>query len=85
MPTEWPEWWNWEILLSTHVVRRMNVRHFSEADLRTMLEDATDLSASPDPGRWIVLTKWDKRQWKVVVEPEWEESLLVVITAYVVE
>jgi hypothetical protein len=78
-----PPWWSWELELSPHVLRRMVDRRFNEADLRTMLEDASgfrqDIEGS---GRWIIETRHDGDSWEVVVEPDPEERTLVVITAY---
>ena len=37
----WPDWWAWELELSSHVEKRMGDRDFSEVELRDMLERAT--------------------------------------------
>ena len=37
----WPAWWDWEIELSPHLLKRMVDRRFTEVDLRRMLERAT--------------------------------------------
>jgi len=34
----WPEWWDWELELSPHLLKRMLDRGFTESDLRRMLE-----------------------------------------------
>jgi hypothetical protein len=60
----------------------MRDRQFSEVDLREMLEQATGLSASLEAGRWIVVSRWRGASWEVVVEPLFDEHLLLVITAY---
>jgi hypothetical protein len=39
---EWPEWWEWELELTPHLLKRMVDRQFDEVDLRTMLADAYD-------------------------------------------
>ncbi len=41
----WPEWWDWELELSPHLLKRMADRGFSELDLRAMLDrqEATGL------------------------------------------
>jgi len=36
--TGWPEWWDWELDLSPHLLERMVDRGFSEVDLRRMME-----------------------------------------------
>jgi hypothetical protein len=33
----WPDWWEWEIDLTPHLLKRMEDRDFSEVDLREML------------------------------------------------
>jgi len=30
--TEWPEWWGWELEFTSHLLKRMIDRGFSEAD-----------------------------------------------------
>ena len=80
--TQWPEWWDWELELSPHVLKRMLDRAFSEVDLRVMMEGALRLREDDEPGRWVVETKHDARSWEVIVEPDMEDRLLVVITAY---
>ncbi len=37
----WPEWWDWELELSPHLLKRMEDRQFNEVDLRTMLHRAS--------------------------------------------
>lgn len=37
---QWPFWWDWELELSPHVLKRMLDRRFNESELRTMLEGA---------------------------------------------
>lgn len=57
-------------------------RGFSEVDLRRMMEDATGLREDDEIGRWIVLTVHESEPWEIVVEPDPDDMLLVVITAY---
>src|SRR2546423_15633843 len=51
---EWPEWWNWELELSQHLLKRMVDRQFNEVDLREMLEQATDYRPNHEQGRWAI-------------------------------
>lgn len=81
---DWPEWWNWELELSGHLLRRMVDRGFTETDLRGMLQDANRLEPDVEPGRWVIGAKWLGNGWEVVVEPDRESRRLVVITAYMV-
>jgi hypothetical protein len=34
---ECPDWWDWELELSPHLLKRMTDRRFTEIDLRRML------------------------------------------------
>lgn len=78
----WPVWWAWELELTPHVERRMEDRGFTELELRDMLVRAQSLRPDVVVGRWIVETRHRSRRWEVVVEPDFEGELLVVITAY---
>jgi hypothetical protein len=80
--TDWPAWWEWELELTSHLLKRMVDRGFSEIDLRSMMEMAMRLREDDEPGRWIVETLRGSRSWEVIVEPDPEDRLLVVITAY---
>jgi hypothetical protein len=60
-------------------------RGFTEADLRTMMDDAVVLREADEAGRWLVETRHDSRSWHVIVEPDTIDTLLVVITAFPVE
>jgi len=79
---EWPEWWDWEIELSPHLLKRMVDRHFTEVDLRRMLERATGYREDVVDGRWVIQTRHARRAWHVIVEPDRDRRLLVVVTAY---
>ncbi len=82
---EWPEWWEWELELSPHLLKRMLDRSFSEVDLRVMMEGASSFREDRQPGRWVVETEREAKPWEVIVEPDSADSLLVVITAYPVD
>jgi hypothetical protein len=79
---QWPKWWNWDLELSPHLLKRMLDRSFSEVDLRCMMESATGLHENDEPGRWVVETTHESESWEVIVEPDSEDKLLVIITAY---
>lgn len=68
--------------LSPHLLKRMVDRGFTEVELRHMLERAVRLRRDIVPGRWVVATRHRRRRWEVIVEPDYEAELLVVITAY---
>jgi hypothetical protein len=84
MPT-WPAWWDWELELSAHLFKRMADRGFNEVDLRRMLSAASDFRVDAVPYRWVIETRHRRRQWEVVVEPDADVQLLVVVTAYPVD
>ena len=79
---DWPAWWDWEIELPSHLLKRMVDRRFSEADLRSMMERAVKLRQDVEPGRWVVETTHESASWEVIVEPDMGDRLLVVVTAY---
>jgi hypothetical protein len=84
-PLRWPEWWGWELELSAHVERRMEDRGFDELELRRMLSQARRWRPDVVCGRYIIETRFGRRAWEVVVEPDHEGHILVVVTAYRVE
>jgi hypothetical protein len=78
----WPDWWRWELELSSHVEKRMEDRNFSEVALRQMLEGAAGYREDVVEGRWVIQAKHRMVSWEIIVEPDEEEKLMVVITAY---
>jgi hypothetical protein len=83
---EWPDWWDWELELDLpHLQKRMLDRSFSETDLRTLLEDATGYHEDHEPGRYAIETWHGGRSWLVIVEPQIEDKVLLVVTAYQVD
>jgi hypothetical protein len=78
----WPEWWDWELELSPHLFKRMEDRRFTEIDLRRMLERASGYREDVVEGRWVIETIHRRKPWEVIVEPDAERQLLVVVTAY---
>ena len=83
MPLETPpDWWDFELELSPHVLDRMIDRDFSEADLRLMMDAADGLRPGVSLGRWIVEAPHHGDAWEVVVEPDELDRVIVVITAY---
>ncbi|HOD83974.1 MAG: hypothetical protein BWX88_00688 [Planctomycetes bacterium ADurb.Bin126] len=81
----WPEWWEWEVEVTHHLLRRMAKRRFNELDMRIMLDDATGYTKDIDPDRYLVQTRWEGRDWELVVEPDPLRRKLAVITAYRIE
>ena len=52
------------------MLKRMVDRRFTEVELRAMLEDASGLGPDVVPGRWVISTRHDDREWEVIVEPD---------------
>ena len=86
MPTKnWPDWWTWELEFSAHVFKRMVDRRFDEVELRRMLERASRYREDIIEDRFVIETRHATHAWEVIVEPDPERRLLVVITAYPLE
>jgi hypothetical protein len=82
---DWPEWWDWELDLTLdHLREQMVRRKFSETDLREMLEKTSSLREDDEFGRWLAETTRNSQPWAVVLEPQFKEQTLLVITAYAV-
>jgi len=47
-----------------------------------MMEHATAYLPDVVQGRWVIATRFQRRQWEVIVEPISESELLVVVTVY---
>ena len=77
-----PSWWSWELSFTPHAELRMEQRGVTEVDVRAMLERATTFEPSVVEGRFMIYVARDNRPWIVIVEPDTEASLLVVVTAY---
>jgi hypothetical protein len=60
-------------------------RRFTEVDLRRMMEHAGGYRVDVVEGRWVIETRHNTKDWEVIVEPDDEQDLLVVVTAYPVE
>ena len=54
----------------------------TEVELRAMLERATGFDASIVEGRFMIQTRRGQSPWIVIVEPDADASLLVVVTVY---
>lgn len=82
---KWPTWWAWDLELSSHLFKRMGDRDFNEIEVRRMLSTARGIRPDVVPGRWIVATRLRRAAWEVIVEPETDAHVIVVITAYPVD
>ena len=57
-------------------------RRFTEVELRRMLERATSYRRDLVEGRWVIVTTHRRGLWEIIVEPDFDSQLLVVVTAY---
>lgn len=81
MPT-FPEWWSWDLSFTSHAELRMEQRGVTEVEVRAMLERPTGFEASVVEGRFMIRTRRGQSPWVVIVEPDAEARLLVVVTVY---
>jgi len=81
MPT-FPEWWNYELSFNSHAELRMEQRSVTEVQVRAMLERATGFEPSVVEGRFMIHVRPQPRPWIVIVEPDIDAKLLVVVTVY---
>ncbi|MEM8873697.1 MAG: DUF4258 domain-containing protein [Planctomycetota bacterium] len=79
-----PYWWDWELVMSPHVVKRMASRDISELDIRDMAERADGWSFDPYPGRVRLHTTMNGRAWRIVVEPQENIEAIEVVTTFAV-
>lgn len=79
---DWPPWWQWELELTPHLLKRMEDRGFTEVELREMLEKAESYEADVVEGRFVIETRHRRKRWQVIVEPDAVATRLVVVTAY---
>jgi len=78
----WPPWWEWELELTPHLLKRMLDRRFTELELREMLQKADGYRADIVEGRFVIAARHRRKGWEVIVEPDAAVKRLVVVTAY---
>ena len=84
MPS-FPEWWTWELSFVGHAEMRMEQRGVTEVDVRAMLERASGFEPNVIEGRYMIKTRQHGRPWIVIVEPDVDAKLLLIVTVYEVE
>lgn len=77
-----PEWWDRALEITAHAYKRLEERELSEAQLRYMLEHVEALTEDREPGRGIAEASVEGRTWRIILEPDPEVSVIVVVTAY---
>jgi hypothetical protein len=63
----------------------MEERGITEIELRMMLLETNRLEPDDEAGRWRAITRHAEKRWCVIVEPDMESRLLVVVTAFSAE
>ncbi|HPD15644.1 MAG TPA: hypothetical protein PLE19_11875 [Planctomycetota bacterium] len=76
------EWLDWEIEIGYHVNKRSLARGFNETDLRTMVADVVAILPSHVEGRFVLHARLGREQWRIVVEPDYDERKLAVVTVW---
>jgi len=77
-----PLWWDWELEITSHIEKRMIQRGFNEIELRTMIQNAHKLISDKLQHRWCIQTHHKGRKWEVIIEPDFDDMCITVITAY---
>ena len=49
-----------------------------------MMEKASAIRPDVVEGRWVVVARYRRKRWEIIVEPDETERLIVAITAYTV-
>ncbi len=81
----WPEWWEWELAFTSYTQYRMEERLCTEIDVRRMMEHASDCYPARRAGRWVIEARFRRDLWKVIVEPDLDKELVVVVTVHPVD
>jgi hypothetical protein len=81
MPT-FPEWWNCDLSFTGHAELRMEQRGVTEVEVRAMLERATGVRGQRRGEQILVSDPAGAVSLVVIVEPDAEATLLVVVTVY---
>jgi hypothetical protein len=82
VPLRSPEWWAWELVFTGHAELRLEERGVSEVDVHTMPDRPTAIEANAAAGRFSVQASHRDRRWIVILEPDVDATLLVVVTVY---
>ena len=59
---KWPNWWEWELEFSPHLLKRMLDRGLSDVDVRLMIEGTIGLRQAERAERWVVTATHDSRR-----------------------
>jgi hypothetical protein len=70
------------LTFTSHAELRIEERGVNEVEVRAMLERATGFEPSVVEGRFMIHASHAQRPWVVIVEPDPDVNLLVVVTVY---
>jgi hypothetical protein len=68
--------------VGNHAELRMEQRGVTELEVHAMLEKATAFEPNVVEGRFMIHVRHLRHQWIVIVEPDTDAKLLVVVTLY---
>lgn len=69
-------------MFTPHVELRMEERGFTELELRRMLDRAEGVRPGRVEGRFEASTRHTGRPWVVILEPDEQDRVLYVVTAF---
>ena len=85
MAEDLPSWWTWQVVVSHHASRRMAQRMCPEWMLRSMLQSPSGVQSDAAPGRFLIEALNHGRLWHIIVEPDYGERVMIVVTLYPVD
>jgi hypothetical protein len=71
-----------ELTFSSHAEPRVERRGVTDVELRAVLERASGFEPSVVEGRFMIHARHAERPWVVIVEPDADGKVLVVVTVY---
>jgi hypothetical protein len=80
--TREPRWWAFELRFSDHAKKRIADRGISELEVRTILVGPVRIAPDPQPGRIRVTGSISGTEWTIVLEPDLDQSQLIVVTVF---
>ena len=79
---EWPDWWVWELELSSHLLKRMTIDASPRSTFDGCSNEPPVTARTLSRGAGSSKRDIEAGRGEVIVEPDRERQLLVVVTAY---
>ncbi|MEM1209078.1 MAG: hypothetical protein AAF586_10440 [Planctomycetota bacterium] len=79
MTTDWPVWWQWDIVLSNRLLDQLDGLGLTDVDVRTMLELADAYREARVEGRYVVEAEHRGDEWDVTIEPDQTRGVITVV------